>query len=39
MTIPHIYVHLIIIQEVSHGKLKPLIAVFKYTYKVRNIAI
>ena len=38
-TIPYIYVHLILIQEVSHRKLKPLIAVFKVTYKVRNTAI
>ena len=38
MTIPHIYVHVILIQEISHRKLKPLIAVFKVTYKVRNTA-
>ena len=31
--------HLILIQEVNHRKLKPLIAVFKVTYKVRNTAI
>ena len=30
---------LILIKEVSHRKLKPLIAVFKVTYKVRNTAI
>ena len=39
MTIPHIYVHLILIQEVSHRKLKPFVAVFKVTNKVRNTAI
>ena len=33
--ITHYYVHLIVIQEVGHRKLKPLIAVFK----VRNTAI